>query len=312
MNNTNTLRLTEGAMMTAFFAVLLLISVYVPVISIVSSLFLLLPFLLYSVKYSLRASLVMVAASIGVSGIIGGLFTLPLAIAYGTTGVVMGWLAQQGKSKFIIFIISTLVFLVSAVVQYLISILIFEINIIEEFFTLMNESLEQSVSMFTAAGIDTGDVQEQWAQNMQVIETLLPTLIVLSAALLIWIMMVINFPLVKRLAKRDLPNFEPFRNLSLPKNVIWYYLIILLTALVASPEQGTMFAYALINLQFGFELLLILQGLAFIHFYGYLKGWNKGLLVILTILGVLISPLTRILGIIDLGFDLRKRMSAKK
>ncbi|TFE01452.1 YybS family protein [Jeotgalibacillus salarius] len=312
MNNTNTLKLTEGAMMTAFFAVLLLITVYVPFISVVSGLFLLMPFLLYSVKYSIRASLLMFAASLGVAGIVGGVFSIPIAILYGTTGVVMGWLVQQGKSKFMIFMISTLVFAVNLVVQYLFSILLFGVNMIDEFFTLMDDSLEQAISLYSAAGIDTGNVQEQFAQVMLTFETLLPSLIVLSSALLIWIMMIINFPLVKRLTKRDLPNFESFRNLSLPKNVIWYYLIILLTALIATPEQGTMFAYALINLQFGFELLMVLQGLAFIHFYGHSKGWSKSLLVILTILGVLINPLTRILGIIDLGFDLRKRISAKK
>lgn len=312
MNNTNTLRLTEGAMMTAFFTVLLLITVYVPFISAVSAFFLLLPFLLYSVKYSIRASLVVLAASIGVAGIAGSLFSIPIAILYGTTGVVMGWLVQQGKSKFMIFMISTLVFAVNLVMQYLFSILLFGVNMIDEFFTLMDDSLEQAISVYTAAGIETGDVREQFAQIMITFETLLPSLVVLSSALLIWIMMLINFPLVKRLAKKDMPKFEAFRNLSLPKNVIWYYLVILLTTLIATPEQGTMFAYALINLQFGFELLMVLQGLAFIHFYGHLKGWSKSLLVILTILGVLINPLTRILGIIDLGFDLRKRITEKK
>ncbi|WP_404406495.1 YybS family protein [Jeotgalibacillus malaysiensis] len=312
MNNTNTLRLTEGAMMTAFFAVLLLITVYVPFISAVTAFFLLLPFLLYSVKYSIRASLVMFAASIGVAAIVGGVISIPIAILYGTTGVVMGWLVQQGKSKFMIFMISTLVFAVNLVVQYLFSILLLGINMIDEFFTLMDDSLEQAISVYSAAGIETGDVREQFSQIMMTFETLLPSLIVLSAALLIWIMMIINFPLVKRLTKKDMPKFDSFSNLSLPKNVIWYYLIILLTALIAAPEQGTMFAYALINLQFGFELLMVLQGLAFIHFYGHLKGWSKGLLVILTILGVLINPLTRILGIIDLGFDLRKRITEKK
>ncbi|MDZ5710611.1 YybS family protein [Jeotgalibacillus haloalkalitolerans] len=312
MNNTNTLKLTEGAMMTAFFAVLLLITVYVPFISIASAFFLLLPFLLYSVKYSIRASLVMLAASIGVAAIVGGPISIPVAILYGTTGVMMGWLVQQGKSKFMIFMISTLVFVVNIVVQYLFSILLLGINMIDEFITLMDDSLEQAIAVYTAAGIDTGDVQEQFAQIMLAFETLLPSLIIMSSALLIWIMMIINFPLVKRIAKKDMPKFDAFRNLSLPKNVIWYYLIILLTALIATPEQGTMFAYALINLQFGFELLMILQGLAFIHFYGHLKGWNRGLLVILTILGVLINPLTRILGIIDLGFDLRKRITEKK
>ncbi|WP_227395034.1 YybS family protein [Jeotgalibacillus aurantiacus] len=310
MDRQSTLRLTEGAILTAFFAVLLLITVYVPVISIITAFFLILPFLIYSAKYSINASLIMVGAAIGVSAIIGGIFSIPAAVAYGTTGIAMGWMVQQKKSKLTILLISSLVFLVNVVVQYAISIVVFEINVIEEFFTIMTESFNQSVTMFNNAGVDTEQVQEVWSQNMMMIELLLPTLLVFSVAVLMWITIAVNFPIAKRL-KVDVPVFTPFRELTLPKSVIWYYLIVLLTALIGAPEEGTMFAYAIINLQIALELLMILQGLSFIQFYGHHKNWSKGLMVLVTILGILINPLTRILGIIDLGFDLRKRMSGK-
>ncbi|WP_052137897.1 hypothetical protein [Heyndrickxia ginsengihumi] len=49
--------LTEGAMLAAIFAVLMLVFLYVPIIGGVSMLFLILPFLIYGAKYPLKYSL---------------------------------------------------------------------------------------------------------------------------------------------------------------------------------------------------------------------------------------------------------------
>ncbi|KIL42871.1 hypothetical protein KP77_35010 [Jeotgalibacillus alimentarius] len=312
MNNSNTLRLTEGAMMIVVFTLLLLIANYIPVLVLPVSLVMTLPFMLYSIKHPLRYSLILIAAAIGVTGIVSGFLSVFAALIYGTTGVTIGWMIQQGKSKLAALAGGTIAFIANMLLLYLGAILLFGINLIDGLFVIINESLNQSLDMVSGMGSDVTEVGESIRQSLQVYELLFPTLFIVTTFIFMWFVFLISFPIAKRLLKKELPSFEPFRNLSLPKNVIWYYLIVLLTTLIATPEQGTTFAFMLVNLQLGFELLMIFQGLAFIHFYGHLKGWNKGLLVILTILGVLINPLTRILGIIDLGFDLRKRISVKK
>ena len=311
MNHSRTRSLTEGALLVAFFAVLLLISIYVPILWIVSSMFLVLPFIVYSAKYSFKSSLLMIVASIGVSAIIGTLLSLPLAIAYGTTGVVMGWMIKEKKSKFNIFVASTLIFMVNAIVQYVISVLFFEINFIEETFSAMNNSMLEIFRIAKSSGWDVSRFESTWSTNVIVMESLIPTLLVFSVALLVWGMIAINFPIVKRL-KIDVPIFQPFRELSLPKSVIWYYLITILLTLFSSPEPGSMFALAMVNLQMGLELLMILQGISFIHFYGHLKKWSKSRLVFIMMFAIVLTPFTRILGIIDLGFDLRQRLQQNK
>lgn len=311
MNQSSTRRLTEGAVLIAFFAVLLLISIYVPPLSIVLNVFLVLPFIIYSSKYSFRASLVMVAAAIGVSSILGSILAIPLAFAYSTTGLVMGWMIKEHKSKFMIFISSTLVFLFHVISQYVVSILFFEINIVDELFTEMDRAMIKWFELADSNNVDVSGMKETWSANMATMEMLIPTLLVFSVSVIVWIMLIANFPIAKRF-NIEVPRFKPFRELSLPKSVIWYYLIVLITSLVSSPEPGTTFALAVINLQIGLELLMILQGLAFIHFWGHRKGWGKGRIAILTIFGIVLSPFTRILGIIDLGFDLRERLSQKR
>ncbi|KIL49215.1 YybS family protein [Jeotgalibacillus soli] len=307
MNQSSTRKLTEGAILIAFFAVLLLISTYVPLLSIVSTLFLALPFIVYSARYSLRESFLMLAAALGVSAIISTLLSLPLALMYGTVGIVMGWMIQKGKSKFNIFIASTLVLIANILLMFVVSLVLLEQNIVEQFFTLMNESMENSFALAASFGQDVTQIRTDWTSAVVLFESLLPTLIVFSAASVILFIMIINFPIVRRL-KIDVPKFQPFREIVLPKSVIWYYLIVLIITLVSEPEAGSMFSLAIANLQIALELLMIVQGLSFIHFYSHLKKWNKGIIILLTIFGLLLSPFTRILGIIDLGFDLRHRL----
>ncbi|TDL32044.1 DUF2232 domain-containing protein [Jeotgalibacillus sp. S-D1] len=307
MRHSNTARLTEGAVLVALFAVLLLISIYVPVLSLILNIFLVLPFIIYCSKYPFRASLLMVAASIGVSAILGSVLAVPVAIAYSTTGLVMGWLIKEKKSKFIIFISSTLIFLFHVITQYIASIIFFEINIIEEIFTEMERAFTEFFTAAEASGLNVSEYESVWTANMNTMELLIPTLLVLSVSFLVWIMILVNFPIAKRFSV-DVPKFNSFDKLSLPKSVIWYYLIVLIISLVSTPEPGSTFALMVANLQVALELLMILQGLSFIHFFGKLKGWGKARIAIFTIFGIVLSPFTRILGIIDLGFDLRKRL----
>ncbi|PPA68496.1 YybS family protein [Jeotgalibacillus proteolyticus] len=307
MKHSSARGLTEGAVLVAFFAVLLLISIYIPPLALVVNLFLVLPYIIYSSKYPLKSTLIMVAAGIGVSGIIGSLLAIPLAIAYSTTGAAIGWMIKENKSKLMIFLVSTVIFLFHAITQYVISIFLLGINVIEEMFTVMDETYERFLAMSESSGIDVAELQSNWTTHMNTIEMLLPTLLVFGVAVMVWIIITVNLPIAKRFSIQ-VPKFTPFRELSLPKSVIWYYLIILITTLVSSPEQGSLYAMAVLNLQVGLEIILILQGLSFIHFFAHLKGWGKGLIVLLTIFGIVLSPFTRILGIIDLGFDLRKRL----
>ncbi|KAB8136838.1 DUF2232 domain-containing protein [Gracilibacillus oryzae] len=69
----------------------------------------------------------------------------------------------------------------------------------------------------------------------------------------------------------------------------------------------------LVNVSHLAGILLILQGLSFIFHYSYVKTKSKAVPIV-SILIVVFFPimglyLARILGIIDLGFELKKRIT---
>ncbi|MEH7558544.1 DUF2232 domain-containing protein, partial [Priestia megaterium] len=80
-------------------------------------------------------------------------------------------------------------------------------------------------------------------------------------------------------------------------------------------EQGTFMYVAIINIVMGLQMLVVLQGISFIFYFSHQKGYAKAIPIVVTILALIIPiilQIVRILGIIDLGFNLRKQLDTKK
>jgi uncharacterized protein YybS (DUF2232 family) len=304
--------LTEGALLLAIYTVLLLLSVYVPVISLFATLFLVLPFIIYSEKHGLKPGLTMLAAATVISLLTGAFFvTIPLTLSFGTTGLLIGWMLRNDKSKMSIYLASSFVFLISMVIEYVVSILLLNMNIIEDvleqFRNLMTEAIE------TAGRLGQPIPQENIEEIhtvMELTEVLIPTVFLTTAFVIMFIIISVNFPLLKKLGVQS-AKFPPFRNWKLPQSIVWYYLITLILMIILKPGIGTYLHWSLYNLFYVLQLLLVVQGFSFIYFFAHLKKWPKGLLILITVLSFPLVNFVRILGIIDLGFDLRQRLQRK-
>ncbi|MCP3739932.1 YybS family protein [Rossellomorea sp. BNER] len=303
--------LTEGALMLAIFAVLTLITVYIPVIGIVSSLVLIFPVLYFASRYALRTSLILLVGSILISFIMGSILAIPLAIIYGTTGVVMGWFIKEKKSKISLLIASGFTLLINLVIQYVVSIIFFDFDFINDMIKILEKSFDQSSELMKSLG-QTPDpkVIDQMNSYLDMIGVLTPSLFLMMAFINAIIIIWVNFPILRRLGV-ETPKFKPFREWQLPKSFLWYYLIILILSIVLQPEKGDYSFWALQNLSYVLQVLMIVQGFSFIYYFAYIKKWPKGIVILLTILSLPLLPIIRILGIIDLGFDLRQRLQRK-
>lgn len=308
-------RLTEGALLLAIFAVLLLITIYVPVLGMVVNLFLSLPFIMFSAKNNRKGSALFLIGAIVISLIVGTVLSVPLAVAYGLTGIVIGDFIREKKSRIAGFIGGGIAFLISLVGQYAISVAFFNVDFINESMGLMEESLEQSSEMLTAFG-QTPDqaMLEQFQASISMLEVLIPSLFVMASFMIVFFIQLISFPIVKRFGI-DVPKWLPFRELKLPKSLLWYYLAVLIISLMLNPEEGSYVYTALMNLSFILQFFMLVQGLSFIYYLSYRKNLSTFIPVLATVLTFFIPILlylVRLLGIIDLGFDLRKRLEGRK
>lgn len=304
MQNQQTRQLTQGAMMAAVFTVLLAISIYVPLLQIVSSLFLALPIAWYSAKYGGKASALFTAVCLVLTFIIGGVLALPLALIHIPLGLVIGLSIYNRKSKLFMFMGSSIVILISLVVQYVASIALLGINVLEEFMTEMKNSFQQTSAIMENFGTLPEDYTENMNQLLLSMEILMPTWLVLGVFMATWVMLLLLLPVLKRLGI-EVPAFPPFREMKLPKSVLWYYLIVIVVSVFTEFQPGTMPYMILMNATLMLQFLLFLQGISFYHYYIKQEGWPKWVTVIVTILAIPLQSFTSIVGIVDLGFDIR-------
>lgn len=307
----NIQRLTEGAVLLAAYTVLLLITMYIPLLGTVINFFLPLPFILFFAKNDTKTSFVFLIASVVISLVAGSIFAVPLTLAYGLTGAVMGYLIREQKNRGTVFIAGSLVFLLNLIIQYVVAVTFFQFNFIEEMMKMFRESVDMSLEMLESIGKDPGQkAAEQLLSSVDMIETLMPSLFVVVSLINVLLIQLVSLPILKRFGVR-IGKWKDFKDLTLPKSILWYYLAVLLISMAANPEEGSYLFSALLNLSFILQLCMIVQGLSFVFYFSSIKGYSAAIPVTVTILSLLmpiILYVVRILGIIDLGFDLRQRL----
>jgi uncharacterized protein YybS (DUF2232 family) len=310
----NTYRLTEGAILLAIFSVLLLITLYIPVLGLVVNLFLSLPFLFFGAKHDWKSTAVFTVGAILLSLILGSLLAIPLALAYGTTGAVMGGLIREGKSRLAITAAGAFVFLINLIAIYGISVAFFNANIVQEMLDLMRSSFVESQQMLKSMGQATDEkVIKQFETMMDLMETIIPSILVVASFFTVFITQLVSFPILKRFGIK-FPDWRPFRELILPKSILWYYLFSMLASLLMPPDEGTYWFMVIANLAFILQILMVMQGLALLFYITHVKGYPRAMpitVMVLLLFFPFVLSIVRILGIIDLGFDLRKRLGEK-
>lgn len=313
MKNVN--QLTKGAMFLAIYSVLLLMTLYIPVLGAIVNFFLPLPFILFSAKNNLKSSIVFLIAATLISLILGSMLAIPITLAYGMTGVVMGYLIFREKGRWMVLLAGSFVFLLNTIVQYIISVVFFEMNFLKEFIITFKQSFKSSLDIMEKMGQSPEQkVIEQMQKGIDMIETLMPSMIVLASFMIVFLIMLVSVPILRRFGV-SLSDWKPFRELTLPKSLLWYYLLSMAGSLIINPEQGTYFYLALANLLFILQVCMLIQGASFIFYYCYQKGYAKAVPVFALAFSLILPFLlyiVRILGIIDLGFDLRKRLVKKQ
>lgn len=314
MKNAN--KLTEGAMLLAALAALIFITIYVPIIGSFLNFALPLPFILFSAKNNVKNITAFFLAGMVISFIAGSFIGLGFMLIYGSAGVVIGYLLQMNKSRTAIFISSSLTFMAGFVISYIVMTAFLKMDIIHEFTIMLNESVKNSQDMLKALGSkeQIKQLQEQNAALIKTIETLAPSALIMASFLATFITQWLCFPIAKRFGVKVEP-WGNLRNLTLPRSLLWYYLIIIVVNMLFHPQEGTYVYTALINLKSILEMMLIVQGLSFLLYIFHQRSVSKGLRAFIVILAFII-PIFRsiilILGITDMGFEFRKRFEEKE
>ncbi|MRX73402.1 DUF2232 domain-containing protein [Bacillus lacus] len=305
MKRTNAI--TEGAVLLALFAIFIFIALYIPIIGGIAVFFLPLPFIVYGMRHGLKSAAIMFVAALAVVFIIGAAPALPLVLITGAGGIAMGYFYRKSQTGPAI-AAGTIGYTGGLLISYIIIVSLLGVNIAE----LAEESLNQSVSILESFG-QTSEAQiEQARAMMDLFQNIIPAFLLIMGAVMAFISHIIAIPVLKRL-RMEIPRLKPFREWMLPISLIWYFLIATILLMVNLDEGGFVYI-AVINIYYVLQILLAVQGFSFIFFYFHQKKLSKAIPVLILISSLIVPILLyliRILGIIDLGFQLRKRIKKK-
>lgn len=307
----NTKFITEGAALLAIYAMLLLISMYVPILGAVVTFALPLPFILLTIRYKLSSAFVIFTAALFITVIVSQPMNLVKTTMFGLIGIVLGYMYKKQKKPVEILMAGTLAYLIGIMLIYVASIKFFNIDLMKQMQNMFNESMTQSEKIVTAAGMPISKGQKElFVQMNDILQTVFPSILVMVSVCLSWITVIISGSALRKL-KHDVIPWPKFKDIQLPKSIAWYYVIFILLSTFIKVEPTSYLHMVFSNLYVIFALLLVLQGLTFIAFLAHSKGFTKGVPIISFIACMFIPmlfPLVTILGIIDLGISLRSKI----
>ncbi|WP_226582257.1 YybS family protein [Halobacillus litoralis] len=315
MNNTK--RLTEGALMTGIYLLLLLVIIFMP--GIVGSLLLLVlpvPFVLYSYRHGWKSGLLMFISATVFTILFANIVALPFTLLAGVGGIALGGTLNEKRSPYETLAIGSIGFIFSLLSTYLLIQMVMGVNLADEVMKAFDQSFAMSEGIFSMLGqADQMEARiEELREFVAFLPDLIPSILVMTGVIFAFVSQWLSYKLINRIENKSF-SFTKFNQFRLPTSILWYYLLSMILNMAAGDGQGLLYLAA-INVMIVTGTLLVIQGFSFVFYYASVKNWSKAIPILVVVFSLLLPGillyLVRILGIIDTGFPLRDRIAQKK
>ncbi|PAF35389.1 hypothetical protein CHH58_16485 [Terribacillus saccharophilus] len=312
MNNAR--KMTEGAILGGIYLVLLLIATYAPVINILAMLVMPVPIILYWIRHGFKPG-VYFALAILLFSFIGTLAGFFLTISVAIGAAASGYSLHHKQSTYEALLKGAAGYALGFTIFLAGTQFISGINMIDEVQNSYQATLQSVQSEVDTVGVTVSDAQwEQVNAMFDYIMVLIPTMIAVFSLLYAFITQWLAQKIHNRQSK-DKILYPPFRRFNLPVIVLFIYFIGSFARWFEIDPNGWFYPIVA-NVTELAGILLVLQGFSFFFYFAHHRNLPKVLPILAVILSVLFGTvllyLVRILGIIDVGFRLRERMSSKK
>ncbi|HEX6593334.1 MAG TPA: YybS family protein [Bacillota bacterium] len=305
-------KVTDGALLTGIYIILLLIQFFVPFLSMFVMFLMPVPFIMYAYKHGWKPSVFVFIAALILSALLMTVISIPFTVLAGLGGIIIGTSLNRNVSAYESWARGTIGFVIGLLFFFLFGQIVFQVNVVEQFNEVIQESFEMSTKMLNQAGfLNESDIQEEMEQQISMLKNLLPVWLVMTSIILAFVSQWMSYKIINRMDHQKL-RFPPFHQLKFPILVFWIYFIAFFLLFIDMDQDGMLFI-AVQNFHMLAGILLIIQGFSFIFYFSHHKHESKTLPVVSIILSVvlapLVLPLVRIIGIIDMATSLRERLA---
>lgn len=309
-------RLTEGALFSAIYIALMLVT-FIPVLALIAIFLLPVPFVIYTSRHGAKSGALMSIVAIIFTALFFTIASVPLTILMALGGVLIGHAIYKKRSAYETLAYGTVGFIAGLLFTVIILQILFGINVMQQIESVATEEMQWYISIVEDIGVGTDtdvDIETVLSNQIQLFINLFPALLALTAIVIAFLSQWLSYKILNRIDKKEY-YFPPFRDLKLPASIIWLYLIVIIASFFDLNPDGMMFI-GVQNALMILEMLLAVQGFSFIFFFSYYKKWFKAIpiisIVITILFPIILLYFVRILGIIDIGLNLRERLKHNK
>ncbi len=313
-----TKELTKGALLAALTALFALSFIYLPFLSFFGMFFgvctvaVLLTYV-KSVKVSVTALTVAMILTALFSDLVTMLFSGVLMIVL--PGTVIGMCFRRKQPFSTMMISGGIAYLAAIMGTFLLSKLVYGIDFAKEFQTIMEQTMQQFVSMIEASPqLANGEAAEQLIKMIPALTNTMmltiPSAMMITAGFLTLCNVLLSRGVLCRLRDSacSLPSFS---QLHVPKTIAWGYVILTIVEMMAMKNRSLYFL--LYNVELVLSSILLVGGISLIKFLinkmGAPKIVSGLLLLVLLPFSVLLYQIIVLLGLIDAFWDFRKPKS---
>lgn len=315
--NFNTKGIIEAGLLSTIIVVLMLITAYIPFLSILN-LILPVPVTILYLRHNYKVAI----SSVFVSGILVAMFYDPISainatLVYGITGMTLGYCIKGDKKLLFTIIMLSLAGAVSYIIMGLLYISILQpygvhgvINNINKLIEMYNNNMEQAKNFYKAMGMTPQQLATATrglpVLTLEVIKLLAPAMILLTLIFSALINYTIAKSILKKLKYR-VREFKPFSQFYINNRVGAVAIILFCIALLLQIRNMAIGVYTVSFLTIIIRMVFLIDGLALTTFYLRSKFKLSKIVVVLILVfaSLQFESIFFMLGLIDLILDFR-------
>lgn len=310
MRNMNTRALVEASLLSALSAVIIIASVYIPILSIVGAFIWPIPITLLSFKYDIKTSLLSLVVSLAIAAMVTTpLEVLAMGLSYGLTAVVLGFCLRKKYTPFVTIMAMAVSTFAGYVAVLKLTYLITGVDPIKDFYTMFDQSIKKSIELAKSLGTTDAQLKNSAIASMtsQNIKLIFPGILALASAvgsLMTYYLVEVIFRKLRITVEKIKPFTEWYIGTSFGFGLLMVTLVSMVLMLCKVPNSDIA-ANSMVSIV---SVVFEVSGLSVVIWFLKSKGVAKGFLILIGVFLMFsqLGMILFILGLIDYVFDFRK------
>ncbi len=287
---------------------LLMLSMAVPLLNIISVIFMMVPYVIMYVTTTRKAF----ALQVAIVWVIAYLMIGPLAPIIGlfflVPSIIMGHLVVKQSPPGRVLVSGILSLLGIMLLELLLFNLIFDLSLINE----MGASIRET----TDSLLEEGLLPEGWSADVtdSLVKTMTQSIPVAMITIAFLYAAVTQYFSRKVLVRKGvfMPAMPKAHEWKLPRIMVLYYLVsLVLEMILPADDMDSFLSVALLNLVPLLQTAFKIQTIGFFYYIAHQRNWSKVVPALIAIVVMVLSPLS-LIGVLDTAFPIRKAFEKKR